>query len=258
MSLTKLIDDWRVHCVNIGECIQKILETANVPFTAQSSSEPRFIALTLLSRTLSNLKGAVVLLDNDRIVEARTIARCCVENYFWIGGLVYQGDEFVKRMRHDEFSQRQATNQVIFQQGLLDEGEELERRVRAFMRDLNNRTNFKSKTLNAKGVAATAEGLNRSYVIYSMLSSDAAHPSMLALTRYVVSDQPGGSHFEPEPRIRPREMEDTYFYLSLACVGVCIGTNELLGANRGGPMFKQLAERHSALSALSDAAGRQP
>jgi hypothetical protein len=256
MSLTKLINDWGAHCVNIGECIQKILETANVPFTTQSFSEPGFIALTLLSRTLSNLKGAMVLLDNDRIVEARTIARCCVENYFWIGGLVFQGDEFVKRMRHNELSQRQATHQVIFQHGLLDEGEELEGRVRTFMRDLNNKNNFKSKTLNAKGVAATAEGLNRYYIIYSMLSSDAAHPSILALTRYVASDQPGGSHFQPEPRVRPEEVEDTYYCLSLACVGVCIGTNELLGGNKGAQMLKQLAERHSALSILSEA-GRQ-
>jgi hypothetical protein len=145
MTLSKLIDDWRTHCTKICECIEKILETANVPFTAQSFSEPRFLALTLLSRTLSNLKGAMVLLDSKLIVEARTVARCCVENYFWIGGLVYQGDEFVKQMRHDALSQRQATHQVIFQHDLLDENGGLEERVRAFMRDLNKK-GFKSKT----------------------------------------------------------------------------------------------------------------
>jgi hypothetical protein len=88
-----------------------------------------------------------------------------------------------------------------------------------------------------------------------MLSSDAAHPSILALSRYVVSDQLGDPRFDHEPGVVPEEMEETYYYLAFACVGVCIGVNQLLGGNKGGQALKELVERHSALSSLAAMAG---
>jgi len=49
--------------------------------------DPKIIAVLLLIRTLSNFRGTVNLLRADRIVEARTIARCCFENLFHIAAL---------------------------------------------------------------------------------------------------------------------------------------------------------------------------
>jgi hypothetical protein len=51
------------------------------------ADDPEIIAVLLLIRTLSNFRGTVILLRADRIVEARTVARCCFENIFTIAAL---------------------------------------------------------------------------------------------------------------------------------------------------------------------------
>lgn len=61
--------------------------------TPKGFSDPSFLALTLLARTASNLRAALILLDAKQIVEARTIARCCLENLYWIVGLAEDGDK---------------------------------------------------------------------------------------------------------------------------------------------------------------------
>ncbi|MBW7965524.1 hypothetical protein [Bradyrhizobium sp. BR 10261] len=43
-------------------------------------------------------EAALILLDAKQIVEARTIARCCLENLYWIVGLAEDGDNFVEQM----------------------------------------------------------------------------------------------------------------------------------------------------------------
>jgi hypothetical protein len=58
----------------------------------------------LLARTVSNIKGAVLLLDAHRIVEARTITRCCLENLYWTVGLAEEGESFARKMRDDDFA----------------------------------------------------------------------------------------------------------------------------------------------------------
>jgi hypothetical protein len=68
----------------------------------------------LLARTISNVKGAVLLLAARRIVEARTITRCCLENLYWMVGLAEEGESFVRKMRDDEMSHRKALGQSIF------------------------------------------------------------------------------------------------------------------------------------------------
>ena len=52
---------------------------------------PRILALALLSRTLSNLKGVAILTERGLAVEARTLARCCYENLFMVGNACLEG-----------------------------------------------------------------------------------------------------------------------------------------------------------------------
>src|SRR5260370_40361714 len=63
--------------------------------------DSKVIAGLLLVRTLSNFRGTVILLRADRIVEARTIARCCFENLFNIAALRKDGQRFVSEMCKD-------------------------------------------------------------------------------------------------------------------------------------------------------------
>jgi hypothetical protein len=151
-----------------------------VKITGKVFADPSFLALTLLARTISNLKGAIILLDARRIVEARTITRSCLENLYWTVALAEKGDAFVKEMRDDEISHRKAIGQAIFaSETALDTG--VENRLRGLMRDMS-KTKFAMKTLSPKAVAGIREDFERTYMFYSQLSSDSAHPSVRLLT----------------------------------------------------------------------------
>jgi hypothetical protein len=247
--MSTLIEEWKSHCANIGQCASAIFATAEVKVTPRGFADPTFLVLTLLARTLSNLNGAMILLEAKRIVEARTIARCCLENLYWVVGLAEDGEEFVKRMRDDELSNRRATGQAILD-NQFELGDETEERLRKFMRDLN-KSDFANRTLKPKAVAGIRDDFQRTYIFYSQLSLDAAHPSVTALNRYVVSKDPQGPGFDTEPLVRPAEIVETYEYLSMACVGVCVGANQLIGGTKGGEQLRGLSDRHHALSNLS-------
>jgi hypothetical protein len=117
-----------------------------------------------------------------------------------------------------------------------------------------NKGEFGKKTLSPKTVAQIRDDFSRTYMFYSQLSSDSAHPSVTALNRYVVVDHANGRvGFDTEPLVKPREIAETYEYLSMACLGVCIGVNQIIGGAEGGKGLNALADRHTALSNASKA-----
>jgi hypothetical protein len=235
-----LLEDWKAHCVTIIEAAERIL-CADVTITKKGFADPKFIALALLIRTVSNLKGAMILLDARRIVEARTITRSCLENLYWTVGLYEEGDKFVRQMRDDEINYRKSTGQAIFASGAsLDD--EVETRLRNYLRDAAKIDI--GKTLSPKTVAALRPDFKKTYIFYAHLSMDAAHPSVTALNRYVVSD-PNGVGFDAEPLISAKEIAETYEYLSMACIGICVAVNEMIVA---GVDLTPEADKHSALS----------
>src|SRR5690348_14484465 len=68
---------------------ERVFEAASIWNTAPKAgaADPKIVAVLLLIRTLSNFRSTQILLRADRIVEARTVARCCFENLFTIAGL---------------------------------------------------------------------------------------------------------------------------------------------------------------------------
>jgi superfamily I DNA/RNA helicase len=78
------------------------------------------------------VKGAILLLDAKRVVEARTISRCVLENLYWIVGLAEEGEVFVRKMRDDEMSHRLAQGQNIFAADVALE-EDVGERLRTFL-----------------------------------------------------------------------------------------------------------------------------
>ena len=58
--MSTLLEDWKAHCVTIIEAAERILR-ADVTITEKGFADPKFIALALLIRTMSNLKGAMIL-----------------------------------------------------------------------------------------------------------------------------------------------------------------------------------------------------
>jgi hypothetical protein len=101
-----LVEEWKALAADVRDMALRIFETANVPVTMKGFADEKVLALTLLARTVSNMKGTLLLLDAKRIVEARTIARSCLENFYWMIGLADEGEAFVRKMRDDEMSHR--------------------------------------------------------------------------------------------------------------------------------------------------------
>ena len=245
--MTSTVEAWAALAERLGTAGMEIFRTAEVAITAKGFSDERVMALTLLARSVSNLKGVLMLLGARRIVEARTITRCCLENFYWTVALSEQGEKFVRQMLHDEMNHRKARGQFIFQSELeLDAANE--GRLREWLKDTNKRF-AGAKSLNPKNVASVRADFAKTYTFYSQLSSDAAHPSVDALSRYVVrhtEDEVGG--VDVEPVVKEGEIAETLEYLCMAFMGVCVGVNQMLSGTPGGNALPALADEYTALS----------
>jgi hypothetical protein len=246
-----IVPAWIGLSDKLGAAALDIFNTANVPVTVKGFADEKILALTLLARTWSNHRSAMLLLRERHIVEARTITRCCYENLYWIAGLAEEREVFVRKMRDDEMSHRKQRGQFMFGNGITLEAE-VEDRLRTWLRT-TNRSFASAKMLQPKEVARLSN-IGRSYIFYSQLSSDAGHPSVTALNRYVVphtADEIGG--IDVNPIVKDEEIEETLELLCQAIIGVCIGVNQILDGTEGGAKLNSLADEYVALSNRSAA-----
>lgn len=201
--------------------------------------------MTLLARTISNLKGTLIMVREGRVVEARVLARCCFENQFWIGGLASDGQAFRSAMLHDEMKKRQTRGEMLFKLNSEME-DDVEQKLRKWLREHKQWND--SKTLSPKQVAMKTD-IGRSYIFYDQLSSDAAHPTVNALNRYIVpADDDGIRSIDMNPVPSDEELAYTLNIASLAVMGVLIGANQVLGDTPGGAALNALADEYKALT----------
>jgi len=238
-------EEWKALAADTHDMALRIFETANVPVTIKGFADEKVLALMLLARAVSNMKGTLLLLDAKRIVEARIIARSCLENFYWAVGLAEEDEAFVRKMRDDEMSHRRAQGQSICNDVELEET--VKQRLQAFMRASGKKFGD-AKTLSPKQVARIREDFQRTYIFYGHLSAD-AHPSVTTLNRYAVldtADEIGG--IDVEPVIKDAEVAETLEFLCMAAVGVCMGVNQMLGGTDGAEALDRIATRYTDLS----------
>src|ERR1700676_4074169 len=65
--------------------------------SAQTAHQ-NLLALQLLSRSLSNFQGAVLIAEGRMTIEARALVRSCLESTFFLGALGNKEYELVERM----------------------------------------------------------------------------------------------------------------------------------------------------------------
>ncbi len=109
---------WLGFSDKLYELALTILCEREIPIGPNGAADPKVVAATLLIRTTSNFKGAIVLARQGMIVETRTLTRCCVENLLWLGRLAAERDSFVKEMCFDEARNTQRRVQFIFNKPL--------------------------------------------------------------------------------------------------------------------------------------------
>jgi hypothetical protein len=242
-----IVTEWRALVADIRAVALGMFAKVEVAKTERGFADEKVLALILLARTISNVKGSLLLLDAKRIVEARTITRCVFENLYWIIGLAEEGEAFVRKMRDDEMSHRRTRGQEIFGADVQLE-DNMAERLRAYLKGVNKQFE-KAKTLSPKHVAQIRDDFEKTYIFYGQLSSDAAHPSVTALNRYIVPEShPEGGGIDVEPMVSDFEIAETAEYLCMAALGVCVAANQIIGGVAGAESFNAIADRYTELS----------
>lgn len=225
-------EQWLAFADRLIALAYSIFGEAKIDITDKLFGEPKILSLALLCRTVGNFKGVVALAKQGLVVEARTLARLCYENLFCMGGLIEHGDEFVKLMHDDQIRSFRSQGEFLLEDfdGEIIGDSDFVEQLRTRLAEMKSRWP-KAKLLNPKQ-AATNSVLKKAYLVYSKLSGDASHPSILALKRHLVRFEENGGQvvgLDVHPLERGNEITDT---LDLACnamIGACVAVNQILG-----------------------------
>jgi hypothetical protein len=99
------------------EYAQKLLEAAiavvgaapeHVALNENWARDPKIVGLTILCRSITNFRAAVLLVQQEHphVLEAKALVRMLYENLVWLAKLKERGVEFVLEMLDDEAFRR--------------------------------------------------------------------------------------------------------------------------------------------------------
>jgi Family of unknown function (DUF5677) len=224
-------EDWYSFSNRLLQLSFAIFGEAKIDITERLFGEPKILSLALLCRTVGNFKGVVALAKQGLVVESRTLTRSCYENLFCMAGLIEHGDEFVRLMHDDQIRSFRSQGEFLLDDfdGEVIGDDEFVGQLGARLAEMKSRWP-KAKLLNPKQTA-TNSVLKKAYLLYSKLSGDAAHPSILALKRHLVRFEENGEQIvglDVHPLEKGNEIADT---LDLACnamIGACVAVNQVL------------------------------
>jgi hypothetical protein len=134
----------------------EIISGARIKVGEKWARDPKVIALTILSRTLGNMKGAVIMARERLLVETMVLTRCCYENLICIGALSQKGDVFVDELMGANAASKQKQAKFVFEK-LSDHlhtnnaGERLEAAVKALKEQYP-----KAKPINTRDAAESS------------------------------------------------------------------------------------------------------
>src|SRR5438045_550622 len=81
------------------------------------AQDPRIIGLTILCRSITNFRAALLLLQQEypHVLEANALVRLLYENLLWAAALKERGSEFVDEMLDDEAFNRKALGELTLE-----------------------------------------------------------------------------------------------------------------------------------------------
>jgi hypothetical protein len=225
-------EQWLAFADRLIALAYALFGEAKIEITEKLFGEPRILSLALLCRTVGNFKGVIACARENLVVEARTLTRSCYENLYCMAALIEQGDDFVKAMHQDQMRNFRSQGEFLLEDiDSVNIGDaEFVEQLRARVKEIKSRWP-KASFLTPKQTVKNSV-LKQSYLIYSKLSGDAAHPSILALKRHLVRFVENGEQvmgLDVSPPERGIELTET---LDLACnamIGACVATNQILG-----------------------------
>jgi flagellar hook-associated protein FlgK len=247
---------WRALLNRLLSTGKTVFDTSTVLEDPKGTKDPKVWALALLARTIGSVEGAVVLLDSGHVVEARTLVRCCYENFFCAAALVKTGDAFIKTMELDDAASRKKQAKGLLDWvGRQDQQLDFTEKLMLFA-DAMEKQHPKASYLNHKKTAE-AGTIADGCIFYNVLSNDAAHPSATSLSRHITWEGEGDDAewtISAFPTDDPSEFDET---LELACsvlLGVTVAVNEAVGGTETGERLFALSDEFRALSTVNKAA----
>ena len=249
MTFDRKRDDLEAYAQRLMDVGIAVVADAKVEVSEKWAKEPKVIALALLCRTLGNLKGAVLLLQQKMFVEAQVLTRCCVENLICVGALSQTSDAFVDELlRADAHSKKKLAKSVIKTYAEDVERTESVVRLNEVVKAIEARYP-KTNQLNTKGLSEN-NPVGLSYLMFSVLSEQAAHVSASSLARHLGRDSEGNQVFL-RVDIAPDSSEERIVNLLLellgTVLGVVVGVNEIVGGIVLGRELNTLMKRFETI-----------
>jgi len=223
-----------------------LVGAADLKLDEQWTRHPNIIGLSLLCRSLTNFRGALLLL-NDRhphVVEARVLARCLYENLLWIGTLQKRGSTFVKEMLADDAANRAALGELALKLSSKhgkSPSDETSLLLRRLVKESRERVEHPRK-LRANEVAEQSV-IELAYSEYTRLALEAVHCSITALGRHLTRERVADGYaltIVVSPEAQEKQIVDTIIILCRATVGIVVAANEMLGFTRESARVKQI------------------
>jgi hypothetical protein len=235
-------------CDRFRRTALEIINEANLTVTKHGMLEPKVLGLTLLSRTLSNFRALILLTKARLLVEARILARCCFENLFLVGGIHTQGLDFVERMKQDDRAGRNGRIRFALEtESIFDSlSEEAQDSVKQKHEEFKNGPRLGLP--NPKD-ASDAGPFKETYIAYSQMSGDAAHPTITSLARHWSPGPNGAATLDVEPEPRDDELNETLHLTCIALIGMMVAVNEMVGYTEAGKKLPALNHELKLLQA---------
>jgi hypothetical protein len=217
--------------------------SANVALSGLGARDPKIVSLALLCRTISNFKGAVTMVREGLLIEARSLTRCCYENLIWAAALNERGSNFVNEMLNDDAASKRTVGQITLKLTSRAGGDS-EADDAKLLRDLIRQSDIRFPGSKKLHVDKTALGsaVELAYATYGQLSLEAAHPTITALGRHLHIEMEGDTRYltiNVVPDVPERELLRTIWWSCEALLGVTVASNEIIGGTKMNDVIRQ-------------------
>ncbi len=211
----------------LNKTAQRLMLGAEVRMEGASFSEKN-LAQLLFVRALSNFQGVILMAERGAVVEARTLARTCLETTFALVAAVKMDSAFIDRMvANDMGSKAKGANWLL---NRADHADFLQPESKADLEAFVGRLKTENEPTGAFATEEMARrgGLDGLYIYFRQFSSDAAHPMLEALNRYVDN---GRGDVGPEiiwgPHCGAGEIAETILLTCSFLLTAAVGLNEI-------------------------------
>jgi hypothetical protein len=246
--------EWRSLLDRFIEKCKTTFGTSIVLEDNKGTKFPTVWALALLARTISNIEAVRILLDTGHLIEARTLVRCCWENFFCTAAIAKTGDAFLEKLDLDHgASQKKQAQRLRDFTANYDGGNEEASKAFSSFADVMQKEYPKASFLNHQRTAEDGT-VGEGYIIYNVLSNDAAHPSITSLDRHILSMGRGNWTISANPPINQNESIQTLQLACSAILGMCVAFYEVFGGGETGETLASIGEDFTRLSDASKAA----